>query len=110
MEKSFKKQTKPIKDQASEQVDASNSLQVYGDELPSIKDFILKEKLKPEFVDQMKRIEEEKEKQKADISKIVYKGYDKTFDFRKFKTTLAFGNDIKSKSWLYKLQMINKTI
>ena len=108
MEKLFKKQTKPIKDQASEQVYASNSLQVYGDELPSIKDFILKEKLNPEFVDQIKKIEEEK--QKADISKIVYKGYDKTFDFRKFKMTLAFGNDIKSKSWLYILQMINKTI
>ena len=56
----------------------------------------------------MKRIGEEK--QKADISKIVYKGYDKTFDFRKFKTTLAFGNNIKSKSWLCILQMINKTI
>ena len=103
MKKLFKKQAKPIKDQASEQVDASNSLQVYWDELPSIKDLILKEKLNPEFVDQMKRIEEEK--QKADISKIVYKGYDKTFDFRKFKTTLTFG-----KSWLYILQMINKTI
>ena len=62
MEKLFKKQTKPIKDQASEQADASNSLQVYGDELPSIKYFILKEKLNAELLIKWKELEKKNKK------------------------------------------------
>ena len=40
----------------------------------------------------LKRIEEEK---KADRNKIVYKGYNKTYDFRIFKTIRTFSNDIR---------------
>ena len=80
--KAFEKQTKTIEDQGQKQVDDK--------QLPSIKDFILN----PEIIDEIERIEE-KEK-KADGSKIVYKGYNKIYDFRKFKIIRVFGNEIKN--------------
>ena len=37
---------------------------------------------------------ERSEAKKDDRSNTVYKGYDKMYDLRKFKTTCAFGDDI----------------
>ena len=62
-------------------------------QLPSIKEFILKKKLNPEFIDDTERIEEEED---ADRSKMLYKGNNKTYDFRKFKTVSVFGNEIRN--------------
>ena len=62
--------------------------------MPSIKDFISKERLCPEIIYKIERIE--KKETKADRSKWVYKGYNKTYDFRKFKTTRTFGNNIRN--------------
>ena len=45
----------------------------------------------------MSELEEiEEEEKKADRNKIVYKGYNKKYDFRKFKIIHAFGNDIRT--------------
>ena len=55
--------------------------------MPSIKDFISKERLNPEIMDEIERIEEE---EKVDKSKMVYKGYNKTYDFKKFKAMHVF--------------------
>ena len=63
-------------------------------QLPSIKDFISKERLNPEIVDEAQRIEEEEIK--ADRSKMVYKVSNETDDFRKFKTICVFGNEIRN--------------
>ena len=71
----FKKQTKTIKDQGDEQVDALKSLQFSKKQLLSIIRFISKERLNSEIADELKRIEEEE--QKADGSKIVYKRHNK---------------------------------
>ena len=53
-----------------------------------------KERLNPEIVDEIEKIEEEEKK--ADRSKMVYEGSNKTYDFRKFKTIRAFGNEIRN--------------
>ena len=64
-----------------------------------ITDFISKERLNHEIVDKIERTEEEEEeKRKADRGKIVYKGSNGTYDFRKFKTIRAFGNEIRNNS------------
>ena len=34
--------------------------------------------------------------EKVDRNKIVYKGTNKTYDFRNFKTILTFGNEIRN--------------
>ena len=52
--------------------------------MPSIKHFISKERLNPEIICEIERIE--KEGKKADRSKMVYKGYNKNYDFGKFNT------------------------
>ena len=62
-------------------------------QLPSIKDFISKENLNPETIDEIERIEEERQ---ADTSKMVYKGSNETYDFRKFKTIRVFVNEIRN--------------
>ena len=67
-------------------------LESSGKQLPSIKDFVSKERLNPEIIDEIERIEEEEKK--ADRSKMIYKGSNKTYDFRKFKTLHIFGNEI----------------
>ena len=51
--------------------------------MPLIKDFILKERLNPEIVDEIESIEAEE--RKFDRSKMVYKGSNETYDFRKCK-------------------------
>ena len=78
--------------------------------MPSIKDFISKERLNPEIMSELERIEEKK----ADRSNTVYKGYDKMYDLRKFNTTCAFGDDIWANFiniyiLIYTQQTMNKT-
>ena len=55
--------------------------------MPSVKDLISKERLNPGIIDDIERIEEEK---KVDRSKMVYKGYNKANNFKKFKTICSF--------------------
>ena len=62
--------------------------------MPSIKDFISKERLSPGIIYKIERIE--KEETKADRIKWVYKGYNETYGFRKFKTIRTFGNNIRN--------------
>ena len=62
MGKAFEKQTKTTEDQGKKQVDALKSLKSSDKQLPLIKDFISKERLNPEIVDEIERIEEEERK------------------------------------------------
>ena len=52
------------------------------------------ENLNPEIINEIKRIEETEKK--ADRNKMFYKGTNKTYDFRNFKTIRAFGNEIRN--------------
>ena len=52
------------------------------------------ENLNPEIINEIKKIKE-MEKQ-IDRNKMVYKGTNKTYDFRNFKTIRAFGNEIRN--------------
>ena len=52
------------------------------------------ENLNPEIINEIKRIEEIEKK--VDRNKMVYKGTNKTYDFRNFKTIHAFGNEIRN--------------
>ena len=94
MGKAFEKQTKTIEDQGKKQVDALKSLKFSDEELPSIKDFIPKEKQNPEIINEIKRTEEQKKK--VNRNKMVYKSTNKTYDFRNFKTIRAFGSEIRN--------------
>ena len=76
------------------QIDALESLKPSDKQVPSIKDFILKEMLNPEIANEIEKVEEEQ--RKADRSKMVYEGSNKTYDFRKFKTIRVFGNEIRN--------------
>ena len=91
--KAFEKQTKTIEDQGKKQVDALESLKTSDKELPPIKDFIPKENLNPEIINEIKRIEEE---EKVSRNKMVYKATYKTYDFKKFKTMHIFGSVIRN--------------
>ena len=65
--------------------------------MPSIKDFLSKERLNLEIIDDIEKIErKKKEERKADKRKIVYEGSNKTYDFREFKTIRVFGNQIRN--------------
>ena len=92
--KAFEKQAKTIEDQGEKQVNALKSLESSDKQLLPIKDFISKEGLNPEIADEIERIEGEEKK--ADRSKIVYKGSNETYDFRKFKTIRGFGIEIRN--------------
>ena len=94
MGKAFEKQTKTIEDQEKKQVDALEPLKTSDKELPPIKDFIPKENLNPEIINEIKRIEEEEKK--VNRNKKVYKATNKTYAFRKFKTIRAFGSEIRN--------------
>ena len=59
-----------------------NVLKTTDKELPAIKDFIPKESLDSEIIDEIKRIKEEEKK--VNRNKMVYKATNKTYDFRKF--------------------------
>ena len=90
----FEKQTKTIEDQGKKQVDALESLKPFNKQLPSIRDFISKERLNSEIINGIERIEEEE--RKVDRSNMAYKPSNETYDFRKFKTIRAFGNEIRN--------------
>ena len=92
LRKALQKQTKTIENQKKEQVKPLKFLESSNKQLPAIKDSISNESLNSEIIYNIKRIE--KEEEKAGRSKMVYKGYYKTYDFRKFKTRRDFGNDI----------------
>ena len=62
LRKSFEKQTKTIKNQEKKQVNALKSLDSSCKQLPSIKDFISKERLNPEITNEIENIEEEERK------------------------------------------------
>ena len=55
---------------------------------------ISKERLNPEIANEIEKIEEEE--RKAERSKMVYEETNKTYNFRKFKTTRVFGNEIRN--------------
>ena len=92
--KAIEKRIKTIKDQGEEQVVALESLNVPNKKLSSIKDFIPMENLNPEIINEIKRIEEIEKK--VDRNKNFYKGTNKTYDFRNFKTIRTFGNEIRN--------------
>ena len=92
--KAFEKQTKTIEDQGEKQVVALESLKDSDKKLTPIKDFIPMENLNPEIINEIKKIKE-LEKQ-VDRSRMVYKGTNKTYDFRNYKTIRAFGNEIRN--------------
>ena len=92
--KAIEKQIKTIKDQGEKQVVALESLKVPDKKLPPIKDFIPMENLNPEIINEIKIFEEIEKK--VDRNKMVYKGTNKTYDFRNFKTIRTFGNEIRN--------------
>ena len=92
--KVIEKQIKTIKDQGEKQVVTLESLKDYDKKLTPIKDFTPTEDLNPEIINEIKRIEEIEKK--VDRNKMVYKGNNKTYDFRNFKTIRTFGNEIRN--------------
>ena len=52
------------------------------------------ENLNPEIINETKRIEEIEKN--VNTNKMVYKGTNKTYDFRNFKTIRTFGNEIRN--------------
>ena len=57
MGKDFEKQTKTIKEQREEQVKALKSLESLDKQLPLIKGFVSKNRLNPEIMNEVERIE-----------------------------------------------------
>ena len=94
LRKAIEKQIKTIKDQGEKQVFALESLKDSDKKLTPIKDFKPMENLNPEIINEIKRIEEIEKN--VDRSKMVYKGTNKTYDFRNFKTIRTFGNEIRN--------------
>ena len=92
--KAFEKQTKTIEDQGKKQVVTLESLKAPDKKLAPVRDFIPMENLNPQIINEIKRIEEI-EKQ-VDRNKMVYKGTNKTYDFRNVKTIRSFGNEIRN--------------
>ena len=92
--KGLEKQTKTIEDQGEKQVVALESLKDSDKKLTPIKDFISIQILNPDINNEIKRIEELEKK--VDRNKMVYKATNITYDFRKFKTMRAFGNEIRN--------------
>ena len=105
--KAFEKQTKTIQPQGEKQVVALESLKSSDKKLIPIKDFIPMENLNPETINEIKRIEEI-EKQ-VDRNRMVYKGSNKTYEFRNFKTIRAFGNEIRNNAIGMKTADIDQT-
>ena len=94
LRKAIEKQRKTIEDQGGKQVVALESLKASDKKLPPIKYFIPMENLNPEIINEIKKIEETEKK--VDRNKMVYKGTNKTYDFRNFKTIRTFGNEIRN--------------
>ena len=82
-EKLLKNKQKTIEDQGKKQVDALKtleSLKPSDKQLPSTRDFISKERLNSEIVNEIERIEEEEEEEERKVgrSKMVYKASNET--------------------------------
>ena len=92
--KAIEKQRKTIEDQGEKQVVALESLKASDKKLPPTKDSIPMENLNPEIINEIKKNEEIEKK--VDRNKMVYKGTNKTYDFRSFKTIRTFGNEIRN--------------
>ena len=92
--KAIEKQIKTIKDQGEKQVVALESLKASDKKLPPIKDLISIKNLNLEIIKEIEKIEETEKK--VDRNKMVYKGTNKTYDFRNFKTICTFGNEIRN--------------
>ena len=92
--KAIEKQIKTIKDQVEKQVVALESLKASDKKLPPIKDLTSIKNLNPEIIKEIEKIEEIEKK--VDRNKMVYKGTNKTYDFRNFKTIHTFGNEIRN--------------
>ena len=92
--KALEKQIKTIKDQGEKQVAALESLKASDKKLPPIKDLISIKYLNPEIIKEVEKIEEIG--RKVDRNKMNYKGTNKTYDFRNFKTIRTFGNEIRN--------------
>ena len=92
--KAIEKQIKTIKDQVEKQVVALESLKASDKKLPPIKDLISIKNLNPEIIKEIEKIEEIEKK--VDRNKMVYKGTNKTYDFRNFKKIRTFGNEIRN--------------
>ena len=92
--KAIEKQIKTIQDQGEKQVVALESLKASDKKLPPLKDFIPIKNLNPEIINEIEKIEEIEKK--VDRNKMVYKGTNKTYDFRNFKTIRTFGNEIRN--------------
>ena len=92
--KAIEKQRKTIEDKGEKQVVALESLKDPDKTLPPIKDFIPMENLNLEIINEIKKIEEIEKK--VDRNKMVYKGTNKTYDFRNFKAIHTFGNEIRN--------------
>ena len=92
--KAFEKQIKTIENQGKKQVVALESLKDSDKKLTQIKDFIPIGNLNPEIINEIKRIK--KLEKKVDRNRMVYEGTNITYDFRKFKTILAFGKEIRN--------------
>ena len=105
--KAFEKQPKTIEDQGEIQVNALKFLESSDKQLPSIKDFISKERLNPKIANEIEKIEEEG--RKADRRKIVYEESNKIYNFRKIKTIRVFGNEIRNNIINMSMTMMNKT-
>ena len=92
--KALEKQIKTIEDQGEKQVLALESLKPPDRKLTPIKDFVPIKDLDYEIINEIKTIEEIEKN--VDRNKMVYKGTNKTYDFRNFKTIRAFGNEIRN--------------
>ena len=92
--KALEKQRKTIEDQGEKRVVALESLKDSDKKLTPIKDFIPTEYLNSEIINEIKRIEEIEKK--VGTNRMVFKGTNKTYDFRNFKTIRAFGNEIRN--------------
>ena len=92
--KVIEKQIKTIKDQGEKQVVALESLKASDKKLPSAKDFIPIKNLNPEIINEIEKIEEIEKK--VDRNKMAYKGTNKTYHFRNFKTVRTFGDEIRN--------------
>ena len=92
--KALEKQRKTIEDQGEKQVVALESLKDSYKKLSSIKDLIPMENLNPEIINEIKRTEEIEKK--VNRNRMVYKGTNKTYNFRNYKTIRAFGNEIRN--------------
>ena len=75
LRKALERQTKTTEDQGTKQIQALKALNLADEEELSIKNVIPKNKLNPEFVNELKRIE--KMEEQNDRNKMFYKGYRK---------------------------------